>query len=137
MPKDIQKMLDFDILEQITIIRQTLAPLRLTRWQMFKSVVSSVFRKMPTIAFLLSLSVGFAFVYILWKALNRPKDVEKLGMPILGGSKQHRNDFASIVEEGRRKVSKHALAFGETKKDLTLSSILASPILSKRKIFHT
>lgn len=103
------KMLDFDILEQITIIRQTLAPLRLTRWQMFKSVMASVYRTMPAFVFLIFLSGGLLLSYFLFRAFTGPKDIEKLGLPILGGSKQHRYDFAQIVEEGRRKVSNPAV----------------------------
>ncbi|CAG8960280.1 hypothetical protein HYFRA_00012800 [Hymenoscyphus fraxineus] len=93
--------LDFDILEQFTIIRQSLAPLRLSRWQMFKFMIAHVYRETgPVTIFLLSSGLMLLITYTS-KAIMARKEME-LAIPVLGGSKQHKLDFKQLVEEGRR-----------------------------------
>jgi hypothetical protein len=95
--------LDFDILEQISIIRQTLAPLRLTRWEMFQLMVASIFRDLSRSAIVLLGCGILAIVYLAWRTWKRPSEIDRLGLPVLGGSRQHRRDFKQIVEEGKRR----------------------------------
>jgi hypothetical protein len=97
--------LDLDILEQIAIIRQTLAPLRLSRWQMFKFMVAHVYRQSHPVTIVLFFSVILLLVFFILRAFTGEKGIENLGIPIVGGSKQHKLDFKQLVEEGKRLVS--------------------------------
>jgi hypothetical protein len=97
--------LDWDIFESIEIIRATLAPLRLTRWQMFKYLVASLFRGMSTLSLVLLALGSFASVVFVLNSVSERDPVEKLGIPIVGGSKQHKLDFKEAVEEGKKLVS--------------------------------
>ncbi|KAE8373287.1 cytochrome P450 oxidoreductase GliF [Aspergillus bertholletiae] len=95
------KLLDFDVLEQIAIIRQTLAPLRLTRWQMLQLMVASIFRDLSWSAIVLLGCSILVTGYLSWRMWMGPSELDRLGLPVLGGSRQHRRDFKQIVEEGK------------------------------------
>lgn len=103
-PVSYHKMLDFDLLEQIAVIRQTLSPLRLTRWQMFRLMVASIVRTMPTFTLSLIALGSLGLIVHVWSTFTRSNYLKRLGLPILGGSKQHRLDFKQLVEEGKKKV---------------------------------
>lgn len=96
--------LEWDLIESFNIIRATLAPLRLTRWQMFRYMIASLFRGMSTL-FLVLLGVGsLTLLAFLSQMSSRRNTAEKLGIPVVGGSKQHKLDFKAAVEEGKRLV---------------------------------
>ena len=96
-------MLDFDIKEQYLVIRQALAPLRLTRWQITKLLVAQIFRQISRVQLaLLSIPILLSTALVLHYFL-RPKT--KLDLPLVGGTKDHTHDFQAVVEEGRRLVS--------------------------------
>jgi hypothetical protein len=100
------EFLDWDIIESIRIIRATLAPLRLTRWQMFKYMVASLFRGMHTFSVILLALGSFVFLAFLLTWVKGRDPIEKVGIPVVGGSKQHKLDFKQAVEEGRKLVSR-------------------------------
>jgi hypothetical protein len=99
------EFMDWDIIESIQIIRATLAPLRLTRWQMFKYMVTSIFRDMRTFPMILLALGSFVVLAFLLTWAKGRDPVERIGLPVVGGSKQHKLDFKEAVEEGRRLVS--------------------------------
>lgn len=84
-------------------MKQTLAPLRLTKWQMTKMIVAQVRRDHPLIFGLLILS---AIVTALWIAsvVTRPKKL-KINLPTLECSRNLKHDFLKVVEEGKRLVN--------------------------------
>ncbi|PYH42431.1 cytochrome P450 [Aspergillus saccharolyticus JOP 1030-1] len=93
-------MLDFDIIEQFTIIRQTLAPLQLSRWQLFKLMIASILRSMSTVSLVVSGVTALIPILLVWKFWRGQNELENLGIPLVGGSKQHQKDFKQLVEEG-------------------------------------
>ena len=104
-----------DAAESILIIRQTLRPLRLTKWQMAKLLGGQVLREVsPTILFLVGVAVSF-LGYSLWRLLFRKKPEDQLGLPVVGGSKGHKRDFKEVIEEGARKVSRRTRYLETTK----------------------
>ncbi|PWY76063.1 cytochrome P450 oxidoreductase GliF [Aspergillus sclerotioniger CBS 115572] len=96
-------MLDFDLLEQITIIRQTLAPLQLSRWQLFKLMIASILRSTSTLVLVLSAITALIPVLLVWRLWTGNSELDRLGIPRVGGSKQHRKDFRRLVEEGHHR----------------------------------
>ena len=94
-----------DIFESILIIRQSLKPLRLTRWQLAKLLVAQVCRQTSPSVLLLASTTVLLLGYFLWAFLFSRKVEDHLGLPVVGGSGQHKFDFQQVVEEGARKVS--------------------------------
>lgn len=92
-----------DVMEQWQIMRQALAPLRLTRWQMTKMFAAQFNRDLPVIS---KLVVVLAVVAALWvvSVMTRPKTLN-LGLPVLGGSRTLKHDFLQIIQEGKQKVA--------------------------------
>ncbi|MCJ1261275.1 hypothetical protein MMC22_001139 [Lobaria immixta] len=103
LERSLFNMLEYDLFEQFTIIRQSLAPLRLTKWQMTKSMVAHLVRQLSTLGMILT-AVGALIVgMFLWNFFTRPKSLEQLKLPIVGGSYQHKLDFQQTLDEGATK----------------------------------
>ncbi|KAI9751189.1 MAG: hypothetical protein M4579_006168 [Chaenotheca gracillima] len=93
-------MLDFDIKEQFLVMRQALAPLQLSRWQMTKLLVAQIFRQMSTTQLIIIAAPFVLLTAYFLDALFRRRP--KVDLPLVGGTKDHTNDFQAVVEEGRR-----------------------------------
>lgn len=94
-----------DLREQWQIVRQGLAPLRLTRWQLLKLFAAQIYRDNPILATLLLVSGSAAMLWLIYR-LSRPKKLEQVvNLPVLGGSKTLKSDFVQVVEQGKQKVS--------------------------------
>ncbi|KAI9708161.1 MAG: hypothetical protein M1820_004115 [Bogoriella megaspora] len=92
-----------DVIEHYQIIRQSFAPLRLTRWQITKLFAAQVHRDFPVMA---KLVLVLAAVLLFWVAsvVTRPKKLERLlKLPVISGSRTVRHDFVDIIEEGHQK----------------------------------
>lgn len=104
LERSLFNILEYDLFEQFTIIRQSLAPLRLTKWQMTKSMVAHLVRQLSTLGMILT-AIGASIVgMFLWNFFTRPKSLEQLKLPIVGGSYQHKLDFQQTLDEGATKV---------------------------------
>ena len=93
-----------DIFEQWQVMRQALAPLRLTKWQMTRMFAAQINRDMPILSKVL---VAAAILFLLWvlTVLTRPPKLEQLlDLPVLGGSRTLKHDFLQVIQEGKRKV---------------------------------
>jgi hypothetical protein len=94
-----------DILEQFQVIRGSLAPLRLSRWQMTKMFAAHLNRDYPFV-FKSFVLLWVAFVLWVLSVLTSPKRLEKkVKLPVLGGSRTLKHDFLKIIQEGKRLVS--------------------------------
>jgi hypothetical protein len=94
-----------ELIEQWQIMRQAFAPMRLSRWQLAKLFAAQVHRDNPVAA---KVAVLIFVVGLFWtiSVLTRPRRLDKeLGLPLIGGSRTLKNDFAAVVERGRQMVS--------------------------------
>ena len=94
-----------DVFESILIIRQSLRPLRLTKWQLTKLFIAQAYRQTSPFVLFLAGSIVLLLGYSLWTFLFVRKLEDRLGLPVVGGSRQHKLDFQQIVEEAVQKVS--------------------------------
>jgi hypothetical protein len=92
-----------DYLGQWQVMKQAIAPLRLTKWQMMKLVATQVGRDYPLISSLTILSAIPIFIRIA-SVLKRPKKL-KTTLPTLEYSRDIKNDFLKAIKEGKRLVS--------------------------------
>ncbi|KAI9693989.1 MAG: hypothetical protein M1822_003260 [Bathelium mastoideum] len=92
-----------DVLEHWLIIRQSFAPLRLSRWQLTKLFTAQINRDYPIMAKVI-LALAAALVFWAISVATRPQKLEnKLKLPVLRGSRTVRHDFVDLIEDGHRK----------------------------------
>ena len=90
--------------ENIGIIGATIAPIRLSRWQLTKLFLAQIWRDaglfMRTVSVLLVVTI-FA---MMLDRLIRPKSLETLGIPVGGSSKGTKMNFQQMLEDSKAKV---------------------------------
>ncbi|GJD05339.1 cytochrome P450 oxidoreductase GliF [Colletotrichum higginsianum] len=88
-----------EILEHYQVIRQTFAPLRLSRWQLMRLLASQLWREASPVA----KTVGVAAVLLLLVSIvawmTRPPSLRRLGIPPAIKSKSGRLDFKEVLED--------------------------------------
>lgn len=90
-----------ELLEHYHVVRQTLAPLRLTRWQITKLLAAQVWRDSGLLGrSILMTTIGFLLL-VLVSRLTRPRSLRKLGIPYAAksGSPWFRLDFKQVLED--------------------------------------
>ncbi|KAK3385182.1 cytochrome P450 [Podospora didyma] len=96
-----------DLQEQYFILRQSLAPLNLTGWQLARLLLAQVWRDIPTSAKLgLGLLVGVAILLAVDGFLVQPyfQSVRRLGIPRLWPSQgKHAWDYKPMLDEAAEK----------------------------------
>ncbi|KAL9122670.1 MAG: hypothetical protein Q9187_000775 [Circinaria calcarea] len=98
------KVLEYDVFEQFAIIRQSLAPVRLTKWQITKFLAAHFLRQLSTLTLVLAASGALIVgLFTVWRFFMQPKTLKQLNLPIVGGSKQHKLDFQQILDQGAAK----------------------------------
>jgi low temperature requirement protein LtrA len=92
------------LIEQWQIMRQAFAPMRLSRWQLVKLFTAQIHRDNPVAAKIAAL-LFIAGLFWAVSVLTRPKRLDKkLGLPLIGGSRTLKKDFAAVIERGRQMV---------------------------------
>ncbi|KAH4060553.1 cytochrome P450 monooxygenase phmB [Parastagonospora nodorum] len=90
------------LIEQWQIMRQAFAPMRLSRWQLVKLLAAQIHRDNPVAAKIAAL-LFVAGLFWAVSVLTRPKRLDKkLGLPLIGGSRTLKKDFATVIERGRQ-----------------------------------
>jgi hypothetical protein len=95
---------EWDLIESYMIIRATLAPLRLTRWQMFKHMLASIMRGVSILTLVGLVLIFLGMIVVTLQIFANRSSVEKLGVPIVGSSRDNKFDFQKAVEAGKRMV---------------------------------
>lgn len=91
-------------LEHYHVIRQTFAPLRLTRWQLTKLVTAQLWRDVTPLARVLIVAVCLLLPIWLASQSLGPKSLRKLGIPLASKSKSRKLDFKEVLEGSAAKV---------------------------------
>jgi hypothetical protein len=113
-------------------MRQAFAPMRLSRWQLAKLFAAQIHRDNPVAA---KVGVVLFVVGFFWivTVLTRPRRLDKeLGLPLIGGSRTLKNDFAAVVERGRQMVS-WTNPLGQS---LSMLTVLASTRTNRSSLTH-
>ena len=91
-------------LENLGIMRATLAPIRLTRWQLIKLMIAQLWRDAGLVSRIFSLISVVVVIAVLLDRWTTPKSLQALGIPIGGSSSGSRMDFQTMLENCRSKV---------------------------------
>lgn len=91
--------------ENIGIIRTTLAPIRLSRWQLTKLFLAEIWRDAGIFTRIFLVLLTITITATILDRLIRPRSLEKLGIPLGGSSKGRKADFQQMLEESKLQVS--------------------------------
>lgn len=94
----------FRFVENIGIIRTTIAPIRLSFWQLTKLFMVQVWRDAGLFTRISMVSLTVIIFAVLLDRLIRPRSLETLGIPMGGSSKGTKMDFQQMLEECKFKV---------------------------------
>lgn len=90
--------------ENVWIMRATLAPIRLTRWQLVKLILAQLWRDAGLVSRVFSLILAVVVIAVLLDRWTRAKSLEALGIPIGGSSSGSKIDFQTMLENCKSKV---------------------------------
>ena len=90
--------------ENIGIIGSTLAPIRLSRWQLTKLFLAQIWREAGLLARIVLVLLAVTVSAITLDRLIRPKSLETLGIPVGGSSTARRMDFSQVLRDSKAKV---------------------------------
>ena len=90
--------------ENIGIIRETIAPIRLSRWQLTKSFLAELWRDAGLFTRIASVLLGVTILAMILDRLIRPKSLETLGIPVGGSSSGTKMNFQQMLEDSKAKV---------------------------------
>ena len=90
--------------ENLGIIRSTIAPIRLSRWQLTRLFLAQIWRDASFVTRVLMVVVILTISTILLDRLLRPQSLEALGIPVGGSSKGMKMDFQQMLEHCKLKV---------------------------------
>lgn len=90
-----------NIIEPYLVMRQSLAPLKLTRWQLTKIMVRTALDGLPPISFFL-LTALVIFLTVVYR--KSKKNTRVKAIPGLAVVKRNHAHFLDIIREGRELV---------------------------------
>ena len=93
-----------NFVENIGIIRTTIAPIRLSRWQLTKLFLGQIWRDAGFLTWILLVLLMVTVSALILDRLIRPQSLEALGIPVGGSSKGTKMDFQQMLEDCKSKV---------------------------------
>ena len=90
--------------ENIGIIRSTLTPIRLSRWQLTKLFLAQIWRDADLFTRIVLVLCAVMVSAMILDRLMRPKSLETLGIPVGGSSKGTRINFQQMLQDSKAKV---------------------------------
>ena len=90
--------------ENIGIIGTTIAPIRLSRWQLTKLFLAQIWRDAGLFMRTVSVLLVVTLFAMMLDRLIRPKSLETLGIPVGGSSKGTKMNFQQMLEDSKAKV---------------------------------
>ena len=94
-----------EILEHYQVVRQTFAPLRLSRWQLMQLVAAQLWREASSVAKTIAIATGVLLLLSIISRVTRPRSLRRLGIPPAVKAKSGRLDFKQVLEDTARTVS--------------------------------
>ena len=92
------------LVENIGIIRQTIAPIRLSRWQLTQLFLAELWRDAGLFTRIVSVLLVVTISAMILDRLIRPKSLETLGIPVGGSSSGTKMNFQQMLEDSKAKV---------------------------------
>ncbi len=90
--------------ENVNIIRTTLAPIRLSWWQLTRLLLAQFWRDRGAAARITLILLMSLTAAVLLDRLIRPPTLEALGIPLGGSSTRTKVDFQTMLEASKSKV---------------------------------
>jgi len=90
-----------NIIEPYLVMRQSLAPLKLSRWQLTKIMARTAFEGLPSGSFVLLAALALLLVVVRFESKKSTVSKEIPGLPLV---KRNHTHFLDIVREGRELV---------------------------------
>ncbi|KAK2051502.1 cytochrome P450 oxidoreductase GliF [Colletotrichum caudatum] len=92
-----------EVLESYQVIRQTFAPLRLSRWQLIRLLVAQLCREASPVAKTVVVATALLVLVSIISWLTRPPSLRRLNIPPAVKSKSGKMDFEEVLEETAKK----------------------------------
>ena len=92
------------LVENIGIIGATIAPIRLSRWQLTKLFLAQIWREAGCFIRTVSVLLVVTVFAMMLDRLIRPKSLETLRIPVGGSSKGTKMNFQQMLEDSKAKV---------------------------------
>lgn len=93
-----------EIIEHYQVVRQTFAPLRLSRWQLMKLLAAQVWREASSAAKTIIIATSVLLLLSIIARITRPRSLRRLGIPPAVKSKSGRLNFKQILEDTAKRV---------------------------------
>lgn len=90
-----------NIIEPYLVMRQSLAPLKLSRWQLTKIMARTAFDGLPSGSFVLLVALILLIAVIYFESKTNTRSKEIPGLPVV---KRNHTHFLDIIREGRELV---------------------------------
>ena len=90
--------------ENVDIIGSTLAPIRLSRWQLTKSFLAQIWREAGLFTRIVLILFAVTVSAMILDRWIRPKSLETLGIPVGGSSKGTKMNFQQMLQDSKAKV---------------------------------
>ena len=114
-------------MENIGIIGSTIAPIRLSRWQLTRLFLAQIWREAGLFTRIVLVLLAVTVSAMILDRLIRPKSLETLGIPVGGSSKGTKMNFQQMLQDSKAKVCPPQVGIFSTHTTENFQSIPNSP----------